>query len=123
MVVDGGGGGHGAHGEGQDGGSLQGGQDGVSRRQQADALAAVVAGAVQRVERGGVSPQPGADGGHSPAECRRQEQAKGAVWRPLMEEVQSHRETAGQRELALEQEQVSGSAAAVLERKTHTGTR
>lgn len=65
-----------------------------------------------------MSPQPVADGGQGPAECSCQNQAKDAVWRPLMEKVQSYREAAGQRELALEKEQVNSSAAAILGGKT-----
>lgn len=61
-----------------------------------------------------MSPQTVADGRQGPAECSCQKQAQGAVWRPLMEEVQSYGEAAGQRELALEEEQVNSSAAAIL---------
>lgn len=46
VVVNGGGGGHSSYSKGQDHGSLQGGQDAVSRGQQADALATVMFGAV-----------------------------------------------------------------------------
>lgn len=122
VVVNGGGGGHSSHSKDQDHSSLQGGQDTVSRGQQADALATVMFGAVKRVEGGHMSPQTVADGGQGPAECSCQKQAQDAVWRPLMEEVQSYREAAGQRELALEEEQVNSSAAAILGGK-NTSTR
>lgn len=43
------------------------------------------------------------------------------MWRPLMEEVQSYREAAGKREMALEEEQINSSATAILGEKKRTG--
>lgn len=53
-----------------------------------------------------MAPEAVADGGQCPAESSCQKRAEGAVWSPLMEEVQSYGEAATQRELALEEEQV-----------------
>lgn len=53
-----------------------------------------------------MAPQIVADACQCPAESSGQEQADGAVWSPLMEEVQSTGEAATQGELALDEEQV-----------------
>lgn len=53
-----------------------------------------------------MAPQTVADTCQCPAESGCQEQADGAVWSPLMEEVQSTGKDATQRELALDKEQV-----------------
>lgn len=53
-----------------------------------------------------MAPQTVADACQCPAESSCQEQADGAVWSPLMEEVQSTGEAATQGELALDEEKV-----------------
>lgn len=61
-----------------------------------------------------MAPQTAAGTGQCPAESSCQKQAEGAVWSPLMEEVQGTGEGASQGELALGQEQVQASASGIL---------
>lgn len=78
----------------------------MSRGQEGDAFPTVMLCVVWWVESSHMAPQTVANTCQCPAESSCQEQADGAVWSPLMEEVQSTGKDTTQGELALDKEQI-----------------
>lgn len=77
----------------------------MSRGQEGDAFPTVTLCAVQLVELSHMDPQTVNDTCQCPAESCCQQQAEGAVQRPLVEEGKNAGEAASEGELALDEEQ------------------